>query len=193
MKVNLYLVMSRKRDELIKEIENWKPKIAKDNDFLEIAFFKIFVKFENFLTDIIVDYATGAVVNEDKVKLRISFEDREHFKSVTGLDHLDINNKTKKLVEHIFSDDNKISFFFNSSHATFFEDMKSLRNYIAHESQESRTKYIRRTLNNYPGSGSDFVEPNVFLQWKKRSERDSIYTKFIELVLTYSESIDYDS
>lgn len=191
MKVNLYLVMSRKRDELIEEIEKWRLKIDIDKDFLEIAFFKIFVKFENFLTDIIVDYATGVVVNEDKVKLRISFEDREHFKGVTGLNYLDTSDKTKKLVEHIFSNDNKISFFFNSSHATFFEDMKFLRNYIAHESKESKTKYIRRTLNNYPGSG--FVEPNVFLQWKKRNERDSIYTKFIKLVLIYSESIDYDS
>lgn len=191
MKVDLYLVMSEKRDELVNEIEKWKEKIKDNNDFLEIAFFKIFVKFENFITDIIIDYATGAVINKEKVDLRISFEDRDHFKGVTGVNYLDTSKKTKKLVENIFCENNKISFFFNSQDSGFFEEMKYLRNYIAHESKESKNRYINVTLNTYHLDG--FVEPNVFLRWKKTSERDTIYTKFIKLVLTYSEAIDSDS
>lgn len=185
-----YRPMSSKRIELEQEIVKWDSKISEDNEFLEIAFFKVFVKFEIFITDIIVEYATKSIENEDKVKLRIVFEDREHFKGITGLDYLDTSPKTKKLVEKIFAEDNQISFFFNSSDAQFFDEMKTLRNYIAHESEESKRKYLIKTLKN-PDSG--FMEPNDFLKSKRKRERDSVYTKFINLVQTYSKAIDYDS
>lgn len=183
--------MNNKRQELLTEIEKWQPKIQTDPTFLEIAFFKIFVKFENFITDIIIEYATKSVVNETKVPLRIIFEDREHFKNVTGLKYLDTSSKTIKLVESIFDRSNQISFFFDSEHASFFEEMKCLRNYIAHESIESKSKYIRKTLAQHPGDG--FIEPNDFLSQKRRGEQDHIYTKFVNMVLTYSEAIDPDS
>jgi hypothetical protein len=106
--------------------------------FLELAFFKfkVFVKFENFLTDIIIDYATGAVSNPEKVEERLNFVDREHFKKTTNLIYLDPSDKTKTLVDQVFTDNNKISFLFNSSDNEFFEKMKAVRNYIAHESVE---------------------------------------------------------
>ena len=166
--------MSKKRTEIINEINKWQTKVAADTGFLEIAFFKIFVKFENFITDVIFDYATKAAVNESKVKLRIEFSDRDHFKKVTGLKYLDTGAN--------------ISVFFSSEDSQFFEEMKLLRNYIAHESEESKRKYLNKTLNTYSG----FMEPNDFLKSKKRGESDSIYTKFVYMVLKYSELIDYD-
>lgn len=180
--------MSSKRTELIDEINKWQPKIVTDPSFLEIAFFKIFVKFENFITDIIIDYATKTAVNTSKVELRIEFSDRDHFKKVTGLKYLDTGKKTKELVDQIFTNSNNISVFFTSQDSQFFEEMKLLRNYIAHESEESKHKYLRTTLNNY----TDFLEPNDFLKSKKRGETESIYTKFVNMVLTYAELIDYD-
>lgn len=180
--------MSKKRTEIINEINKWQTKVAADTGFLEIAFFKIFVKFENFITDVIFDYATKAAVNESKVKLRIEFSDRDHFKKVTGLKYLDTGAKTKELVDQIFTNSNNISVFFSSEDSQFFEEMKLLRNYIAHESEESKRKYLNKTLNTYSG----FMEPNDFLKSKKRGESDSIYTKFVYMVLKYSELIDYD-
>lgn len=181
--------MSDKRLELINEIEKWRVKVSADPTFLEIAFFKIFVKFENFITDTIFVYATESAVDVSKVKLRVKFDDREHFKSITGIQYLDTSPKTKKLVEQIFTSENKFSFFFNSSDSNFFEEMKLLRNYIAHESEESKNKYINKTLSQVKGG---FMEPNDFLKFKKNKHTDSIYTKFINMVLTYSESIDYN-
>ncbi len=181
--------MSDKRIELIDEIEKWTPKVSADPTFLELAFFKIFVKFENFITDTIFVYATESAVNVNKVKLRVKFDDREHFKNITGLQYLDTGIKTKKLVDQIFTSENSFSFFFNSSDSKFFEDMKLLRNYIAHESEESKKKYINKTLCEV---GGGFIEPNDFLKSKKTANSDSIYTKFINMVLTYSESIDYN-
>lgn len=180
--------MSNKRDELNREIDKWALKVQSNPDFLELAFFKIFVKFENFITEAIFDYATKKVENTNKVLLRISFDDREHFKNVTGIQYLDTSPKTKKLVDQIFTNTNIISVFFDSQDSTFFEQMKFLRNYIAHESEESKNKYLRKTLN------SDvFVEPNQFLMTRNRNEVDSVYARFINLVKTYSESIDFDS
>lgn len=179
--------MSNNRDDLINEIANWQVKISEDNTFLEIAFFKIFVKFENFITDIIINYATKSVENVNKVELRIAFDDREHFKNVIGISYLDTGVKTKKLVDQIFTANNHISFFFNSDESQFFEEMKCLRNYIAHESEESRTKYMRKTTKT-----PNFIEPNDFLKSKKRRETDTMYTKFVNMVLKYAEYIDYD-
>lgn len=130
--------MSEKREELMSEITKWQTKISEDEIFLELAFFKfkVFVKFENFLTDIIIDYSTGAVSNPEKVEERLNFVDREHFKKTTNLIYLNPSDKTKTLVDQVFTDNNKISFLFNSSDNEFFEKMKAVRNYIAHESVE---------------------------------------------------------
>lgn len=181
--------MSDKRLELINEIEKWKPKVSEDPTFLELAFFKIFVKFENFITEAILVYATETAVDTNKVQLRVRFDDRDHFKNITGLQYLDTGPKTKKLVDQIFTSENNFSFFFNSSDSKFFEDMKLLRNYIAHESEESKKKYINKTLSEV---SRDFMEPNEFLKSRKNAKEDSIYTKFIKMILVYSESIDYN-
>lgn len=180
--------MSIKRRELIDEITRWQPKIATDESFLELAFFKVFVKFENFLTDIIIDYATGTVTNSAKVERRLNFTDRDHFKRTTNLKYLDTSDNTKRLVEQLFTESNKISFFFNSADNEFFEKMKALRNYIAHESIESKNKYIKLTLSN-----KNFITPNEFLKSCYRGDSDSMYTKFVILVETYSAAIDFDS
>lgn len=169
------------------EITKWQPKISNDDTFLELAFFKIFVKFENFLTDTIIDYATGTISNPSKVERRLDFVDRDHFKKTTNLSYLDTGDKTKILVDQLFTNSNKISFFFNSSDNEFFEKMKALRNYIAHESIESKNKYIRKTLNN-----KEFMTPNEFLKSKNRGDKDSMYTKFIDIVSTYAADIDFN-
>lgn len=43
------------------------------------------MKFEKFLTGIIINYATGAVSNPKKVEKRLDFDDRKHFNKTTNL------------------------------------------------------------------------------------------------------------
>lgn len=117
--------MSDKRIELLEEIVKWQPKIRIDEEYLELAFFKIFVKFENFITDAIVKYATGEFSNQDKVKRRLEFSDKDHLKKTIRLDYLDTGKNTKELVNQLFKPENKITFFFYSEHIDFYEDMKA--------------------------------------------------------------------
>ena len=187
--------MSDSKLKLDEEIQYWAPKIKDDDSFLEIAFFKIFVKFENFVTESIIKYATGEIENDEKVKRRILFDDTEHFKKVTNLPFLDTSNKTKELVSQIFQNDNRFSVFFDSEDSTFFEHMKFLRNYIAHESYESKTKYINKTLHgaNVNTDDKGVISPNEFLKYREKHQVNSEYTRFIELVTKYSEYLDYDN
>lgn len=177
--------MNEKRKELLAEICKWQDKIIADDENLEMAFFKVFVKFENFLTDAIMKYATGEYENQKKVKRRLEFADSEHLMKTIRMDYLDTGLTTRKLVNQLFKSDNRISFFFNSEHNDFFEKMKALRNYIAHESEESKRNYIRKTLNNH-----DYMTPSEFLKYKNRGGSESQYSKFIEIVKIYSADID---
>lgn len=177
--------MNEKRKELIEEICRWQDKIRADDDHLEMAFFKIFVKFEKFLTDAIMKYATGEYENHEKVKRRLEFVNSEHLLKTIRLDYLDTGNTTRRLVDQLFHSDNRISFFFNSEHIEFYEKMKALRNYIAHESEESERVYLKKTLGNH-----NYMSPNEFLKHKNKGSSNSQYSKFIEIVKIYSEDID---
>lgn len=180
--------MSQGRDSLSEEISKWKILIQQNEEFLEIAFFKIFVKFENYMTSLIVSYAIGEIESDDKMLRRLEFSDISHFKKTVGLNYLDTGIKTKELVDQLFGKENYFSFFFNSTDNEFYEKMKCLRNYIAHESEESKQKYVKKTLND-----EIFIEPNTFLK-KAYSRKDHTlnYTKFIELVEKYANIFDYN-
>ena len=62
--------------------------------------------------------------------------------------------------------------------------MMMLRNYIAHESSESRKRYIKTCLSN-----GTFVEPSTFLMKKNKRNSKSNYTIFIEKIEEISDMI----
>lgn len=62
--------------------------------------------------------------------------------------------------------------------------MITLRNYIAHESNESRTKYIKTCL----GNGT-FIEPDSYLTKINRRTSSSYYTIYINKIIEISDLI----
>ena len=59
-----------------------------------------------------------------------------------------------------------------------------LRNYIAHESPESKTKYIRTCL-----GGGVYIEPCDYLTKKNRRTSKSNYTIFIDKINEISDLV----
>lgn len=175
------------RKELLAEIEYWNGQIAINSNVIELAFFKVFVKFEKFIIDSITRYSIGLKSSYDYApKRRLEFESTDHFMdTVNNRDFFEINERLEKIVKQVFEDDNPISFFFSSADRQFYDKLKCLRNYIAHESDFSRMKYIRQTLNN-----GDFITPiDYLLKPYSKKNSNSNYTMFIKMVEKYSESI----
>lgn len=173
---------------LINEINKWDGLLKNNIDFIEMAFFKIFVKFENFVIEMIIQYATGTQSSKGYIpERRLKFDDVKHLKDTIDTDYIDLGPKTKKLVAQIFHQNNPFSHFFDSAESDFFEKLRSVRNYIAHESLEAKEKYKRSALFN-----REFIEPKEYLQgWDRKQRHISRYGKFIELVKNYSEFILY--
>lgn len=172
--------------ELLDEISKWDSLIKENKEFLEIAFFKIFVKFENFIIEMITQYAVGNPSSKAYCpSRRLNFEDAKHLKDTLDTNYIDVSDKTKKLVSQIFEDNNPFSFFFSSADADFYNKLKSVRNFIAHESPESKEKYIKKALSNQA-----FISPNEYLQEKSsKGSINSNYAEFITLVTSYSDMI----
>lgn len=178
--------MMNENDDLLNEIRKWDNLINENEEFLEIAFFKIFVKFENFVIEMIMMYATGQQSSKAYCpNRRLNFEDAKHLKDTLNTNYIDVSEKTEKLVSQIFEDNNPFSFFFSSEDSNFYNQLKCVRNFIAHESPESKEKYIKKALFNQP-----FIEPNEYLKKKYQNiSVESKYTKFIKIVTAYSDMI----
>lgn len=100
-----------------------------------------------------------------------------------GLDHI---NPETEYIAFLDSDDwmekDAIQKLYDAAskhnHVTY-ENIMAIRNYVAHESGEARTKLIK---NLYAGREDKFVEPVVFLLRKEKSTNTtyfSYYTKFV--------------
>lgn len=59
--------------------------------------------------------------------------------------------------------------------------MKTLRDYIAHESDTSRNRFIKCLLNN-----KTFISPNEFLLKKKKTLNISNYTHYTNIMIEIS-------
>lgn len=173
--------------DLYEEIEKWDNLVRIDNSLVEVAFFKIFVKFENFLVDMFTTFSTGNTSSFGYLPTRkLNFTSYEHLKkTVTERQFIDFNNRMEDLSKQIFEDNNPFNFFFDSSDMDFFSKMKILRNYIAHESPESKQKYIRKNLD-----GREYITPSEYLlRTLSRTNHKTNYTQFIEIVQVYSEKV----
>lgn len=81
---------------LLEEIEFWKSKISATNpEILELAFFKIFIKFEKFISDIFISYSIGNNSCESYCPNRkLNFSDEEHLNAV-------LKKENKSFVNHL--------------------------------------------------------------------------------------------
>lgn len=153
----------------------------------EASFFKIYVKFEVFLSEMFKSYCIGTVNSNGYCPQRkLAFVDEEQLEAVLKGDkqYVDYLKKIESLSKHIFIDNPFNVIFDVADNATYINQMMALRNYIAHESSESRNKYVKTCLSN-----QSFVEPRDFLMMKNKKNSKSHYTIYIDKILEISDLI----
>lgn len=153
----------------------------------EASFFKIYVKFEVYMANIFEDYCIGIESSKGYCPQRkLAFSDKEHLRAVLRGEkqYVDYIKKIETLSKHIFIDNPFNIIFDVADNTTMFNQMTALRNYIAHESGESKTKYIKTCLGN-----GEFIEPYTYLLKKNRKTSKSNYTLFVEKIAEISDLI----
>ena len=153
----------------------------------EASFFKIYVKFEVFLSEMFKSYCVGTINSKGYCPQRkLAFVDVEQLDAVLKGDkqYVDYLKKIESLSKHIFIDNPFNVIFDVADNATYINQMMALRNYIAHESSESRNKYVQTCLSN-----KTFVEPRDFLMMKNKKNSKSYYTIYINKILQISDLI----
>jgi len=173
---------------LLDEIEYWE-KILPTNtnpELLELSFFKIFIKFEKFVSDVFISYCIGNISHKAYCPNRkLNFIDEEHLNAIIKKENRGFVNHYEsifKLSEHIFFDNPFEIISRDAILTSEFNNMKIIRDYIAHESSHARSKYESVLLNN-----KAFIEPFEFLQKTRRGTAKSNYTHYIEALKNSSE------
>jgi hypothetical protein len=178
--------------ELIDEIDKWNNIFSTsssfDNSIYELAFFKIFIKFEKFLSDSFENYAIGNVsVHGYCPTRRLNFDDISHLNKVIKKENRSFVNHYEviKSISDCFFTDNPFEIIkTDPNYSNIINQMKVIRDYIAHESDAAKSKYITNVLNNRP-----FVEPHVHLLTIKRRTSVSFYTFYINSIIEISNFI----
>lgn len=178
--------------ELIDEVNKWNNLFASaapnDNSLYELAFFKIFIKFEKFLSDCFENYAIGNTsIHGYSPARRLSFDDLDHLNQIikresrTFINHFEL---IKTISDCFFSDNPFNIIKTDATYSNILNQMKIIRDYIAHESPAAKGKYIQSVLNNRP-----FVEPHVHLLTIKKGINKSHYSFYIESMTIISNYI----
>ena len=175
------------------EIDYWIEKLANQNKddelylrMVEMAFFKIFVKFEDLLTFKFKKYCIGTGNGEYIPERKLNFTDISHLEGVLKsgrTSYVDLS-KIQEVSKHIFEKD-PFGLIFNTFHEELSK-MKYIRNYIAHESEESKNKYCRYVLE---VDESRFISPGNFLIKIPRGRETSNFDFFINEIRKQREII----
>ena len=156
-----------------------------DDDVLEMLFLKIFIKFQLYITELFISYAVG--ISSEKgfaPKRLLNFSDKETMekflkigKKYVDYYELAINSS------YVFFEDNPFSILSETTnYSNALREMVSLRNYLAHESDESKKSYITKCLYN-----NSFIRPAQFLRKTLKSEKITYLTSYIDKIKEISE------
>lgn len=173
--------------DLIDEIEKWSQTLSNksNTDLYELAFFKTFIKFEKFLSDTFENYSIGLQSEHGYCPERkLCFIDIDHLYNIIKKDNKSYLNQyecIKKYSHYIFQDNPFEIITTDANYSTYLNNMKILRDYIAHESPSARNRLISGLLNN-----RTFISPNEFLLKKNKSLNISNYTHYTNIMMEIS-------
>jgi hypothetical protein len=149
----------------------------------DIALLKIWIQFERFISELFILYATGGVSEEGfSPTLNLQFSNEEQlnvFLREGNRTYIEYPTQIKKLSKHIFQNDPFDIIFLDENNSSAYNQIISIRNYIAHESGESKTKIINTC---FSGNARNYVEPNDFLQMKESSSRTTYFTYYTDII-----------
>lgn len=149
----------------------------------DIALLKIWIQFEKFIAELFVAYSTGNESEEGFVPtLNLQFSNAEQlnvFLREGNRTYVDYPTQIKKLSKHIFANNPFDVIFLDSTTNSAYNQIIAIRNYIAHESGEARSKMINLC---FGGVESKFKEPNEFLLTKEKETKQSYYTYYTTII-----------
>lgn len=167
-------------------------RIGYDHNYIKeiyhIAFFKIYVKFEIFITDLFIHYCLGNKSNNNySPKRKLDFTEREQLESIlksSKSSFIDYMERIENTSKYIFEEnDNPFSLLQTvADYKTNMNEMKVIRNLIAHESKESKTKYIKTVL-----GGNNFIPVQDFLLTKRRGKSKTNYSVYVDTINEMSQ------
>ncbi len=170
-------------NKAISEWTTWaaKPEVQR----YDIALLKIWIQFERFIGELFMTYATGNPSERGySPELKIKFQDEEQFNAFMRegtKKYIEYLDKIEKLSSHIFKTNPFDVILLDADIKSSFEQMKVIRNYIAHESGEARRKFINTC---FSGNEKNFVEPNDFLKSREKTTKDTYYTYYMKTIKT---------
>lgn len=175
--------------ELLDFIEESSGNLV-DNPWLyEVTFLKIYVKFEKFLANIFEMYSLGISNSLGYCPNRkLRFDNEKQLRAILNggesKPYIEYIKKIESLSKYFFDDDPFKIIFEYSNYTTRINQMTYIRNYIAHESDTSKKKYIDSCL-----CGKPFIEPGVFLQSKNKRYSKSNFSIFVDTIIEISNLI----
>ncbi len=178
-----------RKSEILENIDTW-VRWASEKKIYDIALLKIWIQFEKYLGQLFTSYCLG-----DKSEtgfqplLKIQFQDESQFNAFMregNKTYIEYLGRIEVLSKHIF-EINPFDIILATDYKTDFEQMKYLRNYIAHESEESRRKLLNKC---FDGQEANFKEPNDYLGSFIKSENKIYFTYYTERIKNIIELLD---
>lgn len=174
---------------LVNEIEYWKQLLQSNSnsELIELAFFKIFIKYEKFISDIFIHYSIGEKSDFNYCPVRkLNFIDEVHLnkmlqkRNINFINHFEV---VQDLSEHIFIDNPFDILISAANYGPEVKKMKIIRDYIAHESSHAKKKFETNVTNNI------VLKPYEFLNKTERSLSISYYSYYLKIMEETSEYI----
>lgn len=184
--------MQEKYQNLVDEITYWNTFFSNNQQdrLYELAFFKIFIKFEQFMINAFIHYATGESSNTGFFPERkLKFQSLSHLEGVFIIESkkylIEKSESIEKLSNHIFEDNHNpfSKTFLDPQYNDNFNYMRTIRNYIAHGSEESLKRYQRDI------SSKMWIEPYEYLLKKRKNMSCTNYTLFLQILSTHSDLV----
>ncbi len=176
-------------EDFLQEVADLESKFDHSSPLLaEIIFFKIFVKFEIYLSEIFSAYCIGESSSKGYLPQRkLNFIDRDHLNGVIKKQNNDFNDNLstiERLSKHVFND-NPFSCILETQFTTHIRNMQTIRNHVAHESSYSKNKYREACLSGI----SDFLSPGEFLLRINRRTHRTNYSDYVEMIKDISDLV----
>lgn len=172
------------KNDVISAITEWTEWANKaDSGRYDIALLKVWIQFEKFMSDLFVQYATGGSSEEGfSPTLKLSFMDETQlnvFLREGNRTYIDYLPQIKKLSKHIFVNDPFDVVFMDTNVNNAYCQIIAIRNYVAHESGEAKSKMIKAC---FGGREAHFKEPNDYLLTREHSTNKTYYTYYIDII-----------
>jgi hypothetical protein len=174
---------------LVNEIEYWRLLLQSNSNYelIELAFFKIFIKYEKFISDIFIQYSIGMKSDLNYCPVRkLNFVNEVHLnkmlqkRNTSFINHFEV---VLNLSEHVFVDNPFEILTSDANYSSEVKKMKIIRDYIAHESSHAKKKFENSVTNNV------VIKPHEFLNSTNRRLSISYYSYYLKIMEETSEYI----